>query len=56
MLPTLLSPGPNKGPSTWCRWSRQNETKFGSEAKESFIRWSENGRSWAQALERMLYP
>ena len=32
------------------------ETKFGSEAQESFVLWSENGEVWGHALEHLLSP
>ena len=46
---------PNKGlpPTPRCCLNQQKETRFGSEAKESFLLWSEDVEADAQALEHM---
>ena len=49
-----LEPVPKKCLSSLCPISQQKETEFGSEAKESFILWSENGELGAPALEHRL--
>lgn len=45
---------PQGGPPGWCCLSRQNETELDSEAKESFIPWSENREVWAPGPEHRL--
>ena len=45
---------PQGGPPAWCCLSQQNETESDSEAKASFIPWSENREVWGPGPEHRL--